>query len=54
MTIEQLFDFKYTIYVHCCEVYNLFARAFERGRKTRLWRDILACLAASANKSYIY
>jgi hypothetical protein len=37
---------KYTIYVHCRKIYNLFVRTLETGRKTDLWRAFLSCFAA--------
>jgi len=38
LIISSLFDsVKYTIFVHCWKVYNLFVRALETGRKASLW-----------------
>jgi hypothetical protein len=45
---------KYTIYVHCRKIYNLFVRALETGRKTIIWQAFLACFASSTNQFYIY
>ena len=34
---------KYTIYVHCWKIYNLFVQALETGRKVSLWQGFLDC-----------
>ena len=44
---------KYTIYVHCRKISNLFVRALETGRIASLRRVFQACFAASTNEFYI-
>ena len=51
---QQVTASKYTIYVHCQKIYNLFVRTLEKGRKASLWRVFLTCFAASANQFHVF
>jgi hypothetical protein len=44
-----LFAYKYIIYAHCQQIFNLFAQALETGPKTSLRRAYLVFVTASAN-----
>ena len=44
-----LFAYKYILYVHCRQIFNLFAQALETGPKTSLKRAYLAFVTASVN-----
>ena len=44
-----LFAYKYILYAHCRQIFNLFAQALETGPKTSLWRAYLAFATASVN-----
>jgi len=53
MIIKRCGHNKYTIYVHCQKIYNLFVCTLETGRKASQWQAFLACFAASAIEFYI-
>jgi hypothetical protein len=40
---------KYTIYIQCRKIYNLFVGALETGINVSLWGTFLDCFTTSAN-----